>query len=277
MQGRCVMRRAAWMMLALLVGCGGCSRDGGTPSTRSTPAPVVVTQGKVTLGHMHHRPAPRPDAEDPLAWTDAQGAQWEVTRLYVVVSAVELHLCEPTRAALLWDALVPSAHAHVPDAATRLGTPFIEELVGRPGRARIVGEVAPPLADVCEVVVVIAPADADVMNDTELDAEALLGHSLILQGRRRPAPDQPWAPFTLSAAVTDAWTARAINPKTGDAPLRLRAGSPDAFVLLEKTLGAEDLGGLSEAALKDRAARDVFAADLLKRLGRTISVRRSKR
>ena len=68
----------------------------------------------------------------------------------------------------------------MPSSAIRLGTLYVEDLLGKPGSANILGEVAPPPMRYCELYTVIAPADDDVINLTDVATEELEGKSAML-------------------------------------------------------------------------------------------------
>ena len=245
---------ALWLSAA--ISCQPSSPD-------ASQAPQAVARGKVTLGYIHQAP----DAPQGR-WTLQGGHQVELERFIWVVSDVELHACEPGAAksaqAPVFERWGPwwisVASAHVPDSATRQGTPYAEDLLAPGGKARIVAELAPPLGEYCRLYAILAPADEDIYNFTELPTEQLRGKTYWIQGRLKRADAPDWTPFELSGALTMAAPLDAINPRDPQAPLALTAQHPTAFILLDKTLSADILSALFEPhALEpdhhDRTAR----------------------
>lgn len=162
------MRWSAWIASVV---CGavvsGCEAP---PPAPGAAAPGSGLAGKATVGVILKR----------TAELDASAVRW--LNVALVVSDVELHACEQARWAPDW--LVPAAYAHVPGSAMRLGTPMAVELTGEPGRAKIIGEAAPPMASICALGVVLAPADDDIINTTELEAGQLEGRTFVARGVR---------------------------------------------------------------------------------------------
>ncbi len=261
--------RALRVQALLMVGAllaSGCERDA---TLRAQPERV----GSVTLGTLHHGPkraqAPPSDsaegAQGGMTAGDADGAhddaadadsaslwraplqgggQLELTTLVWAIGDVELHACEtpaPQRASL-HDWLIPSAHAHVPDSATRLGTPFVEDLLGPQGKARIMGELAPPHGRYCALEVIFAPADDDIINMTEADTEALIGNTYLIAGRVRASSDAPWQQLNASGPWRHAQ--RVALPE-----LTLSAYSEGEFLLIDKTLSDSLVSHLDAATL----------------------------
>ncbi len=198
----------------------------------------------VTLGAIHHADA---DLELGTPWTITRpDGELSVDRFILVISDVELHACvEPGTKTTWLDALVPSAHAHVPDSATRLGTPFVEDLLGPAGKARVIGEIGPPLGRYCALVAIVAPADDDVLNPTEVATEALEGKSLMLSGTWRPNGAAEPTPFTHEAALKGAFSIPL------DPPLELTASDRSAFLLVDKRRAATILSQIPADALTD--------------------------
>lgn len=223
--------------LAMLVVFTGCQRERGpTAGDRPPPAP----QAELTVGYIHQLDGAPTDA--PLE-VPVEAGQLVIDEAYLVVSAVEFHLCEAsttTGDAGAWrqieDMLIPAAQAHVAGTALRLGTPWVEDLLAAPGKARIVGEVAPPLGRVCRVVAVIAPADDDVMNLSSLPVEDIVGKSLLVRGRRRASPAAAWTHFELSTDATRLAELPAVDPQTGQAPMVLSEPGASRMILLDKTV-----------------------------------------
>lgn len=121
-----------------------------------------------------------PGAEVPvrLAGTSYAGsAAFELDEARVTVTSVELEPC-PTLAASVWNALMPSAYAHVDATPTRLGTPLVLDALD-PGTFRM-GTFTPPSGRYCSVYVLITPADDDAL----LVDDRTLGRSLTIRGSR---------------------------------------------------------------------------------------------
>lgn len=239
------------LVALLALGAIACDRAPSGPPPR-------VARAKVTLGTIHHGDFSAP------ARVERGEAALEITRLAVVISDLELHTCAPPLQASL--PFVREAHAHVPDSATRLGTPFVEDLLGRTGKALIIGEVAPPVGDFCELWVILAPADEDVMNLTELDTGEVVGESFLLKGRWRPRADAEWRPFSHALALKRAWRVELIDPREGTSPLSLPEDGDSAFILLDKRVDASLLDGMDFASLETPAGAEALADRLASRL-----------
>lgn len=254
---RPVLTAALLCLVCLLM--SGCESNGGPrPEER-------VHRGKITLGVIHHKAASDAE-EEPLLRLRDDRIEVELTRLMLVIADLEVHACDPPAPhASLLDLLIPSAHAHVPDSATRLGTPTVEDLLSPPAKARIIGEVAPPWGSYCALWVVVAPADEDVVNLSELPSEEILGKSALIAGRWRSldAPEQ-WHPFDTTRDMRQVW--RVMLPE----PITLEAQHESAFVLVDKTLDAALLEGLdaSDAEALTRALPDHLLEKLLAKLYR---------
>ena len=209
------------------------------PDTAALDAPFVP-QGKISLGVIHSWPGAQEDEEArALRLT---GARYEVTlkTLSLVISDVELHACikpdlETSSRHAPWS-MIAEAHAHVPDSASRLGTPTIEDLLGAPGRARMLGEVAPPPGRYCGLRVVIAPADEDVVNLSEAPSRDVLGRSAVVHGEVRALGGSALdveamaLPMALKSEQAWSWEVKFEEPIVIDAQHR------SAFVLIEKAL-----------------------------------------
>jgi hypothetical protein len=211
----------------------------------------------------------------PIRVEADDGTSVRITGAWLVVSALEAHLCEPelTRNKGTWldragDWLVPSAHAHVPNSATRLGVPFVEDLLGEGGKARIVGEVAPPLGDYCSFYAVVSPADDDVLNLTELSTMEAEGNTLILRGVIDP--DGEAREFTSASAQRDVVEFPAIDPNTGQTPLALDEPQATQMILLSKTVSRELFANITV----DQFTTQKAASIVLDRLEPTFRVER---
>ncbi len=236
-----------------LVGCHQPAKDSGaaTPS-----APQAPPRAAMNFGYYHSLDGVKPGG--PITVTTAKGAQIEIQQAHMVIAAVEVHLCEPKTAANgvkegllepLEDLLVPPAYAHVPSSATRLGIPFVEDLLSK-GRARIVGEIAPPLANYCKLYAIVSPADRDVLNQSStLDTGDIVGKSMLLSGRWRPDKDAQWTPFTSSTDTRDVVAIKATDPNTGASPLKLEQPGDSRMMLIDKTISPALFKGLTPEQL----------------------------
>ncbi|WP_133621788.1 hypothetical protein [Bradymonas sediminis] len=224
----------------------------------------------------------------PVALELGDGTKVEVQQAYLVVSAIEAHLCEPgagdtpTQNAPqgadlgapakpgipkllghLSDWLIAPAYAHVPSSATRLGTPFVEDLLA-PGQARIIDEIAPPMATYCTLYAVVAPADDDVVNLTNLATAEIEGKTLLLRGRYRLAADDEaeWQAFESASEARDIIQVDAVDPQTGASPLNLDSANASRMMLLDKRVSPDLFEGLAREDFDGAAAAD----QVLKRL-----------
>lgn len=251
----------------------------------------------------------------PVSLTLDDGTQVEVQQAYLVVSAIEAHLCEPgetpTRngptqrdidafehekigpdksnanalpdiARKLSDWLISPAFAHVPSSATRLGTPFVENLLA-PGQARIIDEIAPPMASYCRLYAIVSPADDDIVNLTDLDTADIVGKTLLLRGRYRAAteaagaggpPEKPvWHDFESVSEARNIIEMDAFDPQTGQAPLTLDKGNKSRMLLLDKRVSPDLFDGLARDEFDTPAA----ANQVLERLEKRFKIYRLKR
>jgi hypothetical protein len=213
----------------------------------------------------------------PVVIDADKGASVRIDGAWLVVSALEAHLCEPelTRQKGTWldraeNLVIPSAHAHVPSSATRLGVPFVEDLFGRAGKASIVGEVAPPLGEYCTLYAIVSPADDDVLNLTELPTSEVEGKSLVLEGVIQTGEGEE--PFVSTSNRRDVVPLPAIDPNTGVAPLALEDAQSSQMVLLQKTVSQALFKDISPEAFQSSEAADI----VLDRLEPTFRVKQFK-
>lgn len=212
-------------------------------------------RGKVTLGTIKHGTLPE---ERVLEFEDKELL---IESMLVIVSDVELHSCEEREREQARFSLIPDAHAHVPDSATRLGTPFAEDLLGATGRASIVSEIAPPLGSYCSLWVIIAPADDDILNPTSLGTRELVGKSFIIKGKQRVKGDEAWQDFTRTSSIKRAFEV----PIT---PIALSPKKDSAFVLIDKTLDAQWWEELDPSKLVQESGAEYVLSRYLERLER---------
>lgn len=235
-------------------------------------------RASMSFGYIHELEGIEPGG--PVTVTGDDGAEIEVQEAYLVVSGIEAHLCEPEQASKgssLEELFIGTAYAHVPSSATRLGTPFVEDLLAE-GKARIVGEIAPPLGEYCRIFAVVSPADDDVRNLSALDTADIVGKSLLLRGRVRPGPDAEWKPFAASSDARNVVPLEAIDPSSGDSPLRLDDPSQSKMMLLDKTITPALFAGLTSEQLADSTLADSTAANtVLERLEKQLRIRKFKR
>lgn len=235
MTSNVLLRKALLGLLLSSIGLLSCQRDApdGPSETEVEPS---APQAEVSFGYIHHTQGLDHQPLDPLVVELPEGTL-RLERFLFVVSGVELHLCSPTNqlARTLLDLLVPPAHAHVPSSATRFGSPWVEDLLDRPGSARMAGGIAPPPGEYCEMHLILVPADDDAINLTATPPDEIDGHTALLSGHWR-TPDSPeWIPFEWT---TDLRTTRAIpliDPRSGDRPLILREDTR-VLLLLDKLL-----------------------------------------
>jgi hypothetical protein len=231
-----------WSVVGMAVAWSACERPAAAPTSGAAPGSAL--RGKATVGVI----LAREGEGGPLS---AGGVTWESAAL--VVSDVELHACERASA---WPALIPEAYAHVPGSPTRLGTPMALELLGSPGKAKIVGEAAPPHVAVCALEVILAPADEDVINATELDAELLVGKTFVARG-----VDAAGAPVSVSLDLR-----RAVRVPIKPGALELSARASDVFALVRVPVTAQLLSGLEQMSQEEAAAA------LVARLGESMTL-----
>lgn len=219
---------------------GGCENKRGEESTSRPP------RGKLQVGTIH-----RTDGWDdqlPLRTETPEGDELKIREAYLVVAAVEIHACvpgndyEPRGAPMLngiYETFVPPARAHVPSSTTRLGTPFVDDLLGEVGRARISGALAPPYAAYCEAHAVVAPGDADVVNSTSAATESIVGKSILVRGSRKSPDSGSWSDFELEGGVRRTIEIEVVDPKTGEGHLVLSPSASSAMLLFETTISPE--------------------------------------
>ena len=237
-----------------------------TASCERAPDSRVPESASVTLG------AIRQGAPAPLT-LERGGAEAVIESLAWVVADVELHACvEPAPPS--WRALVVrEARAHVPDSATRIGIPSLEDLLAEPGRARVWGEIAPPPLAYCALWVIVAPADDDVVNLSDAPTEDVVGHSFLIAGRWRASADRPWEQFSHALAPRRAIPVRFADPSSGSARLELGSERRSAFLLIEKSVGPELFSGIALSSLASEAGAEA----VFDRLAQSLSVYTNQR
>ncbi len=248
-----------WLITALAMMTGmlsGCDSHADTLDVSGEP------RGKITLGVIRHGVEREPDR--PLRLLGERYAL-ELNKLYLVIADLEVHACEDRAQNASWS-LFNEAHAHVPESATRLGTPTLDDLTGPVGRARIIGEVAPPRGRYCRLRVVMAPADDDVVNLSTLDMDELVGHGAVVDGRWRRVGEQTWQPFTHRLTEPMTWFVELPEPIT------LSSKEDSAFVLVDTRLDGAFADSFGERLTtpSDRAldSKD-FAHTLLELVGQS--------
>lgn len=257
-------RGAALLLSALSAAC----------QTQAPPAKPGAAEhgagGHLSLGYTHRAepaqapsngaaPGADPPARRALAGRHPEGHDVEITGLYLVTSAIEVHACEPGLDAMahapslparLWHWVVPEVQAHVPDSQNRLGVPYVEDLLAEPRSARIVGSIAPPLGRYCRIYAVISPADDDLLNLTDVSSEDILGKSLLVRGRWRPDGVADWQDFSLSTDSRRAQPIALRDPLDPARPLAFDRNGDQAMVLLDKPVDEGLVRHLTQAVLR---------------------------
>lgn len=233
---------ALWCAVALIqsIGCSA-PREG---------APQRAPQGRATIGVIRTQ-----GSQGPWTLTLPNKQHLRIDHMIWTIADVEVHACLPPAPQASWTFGVQEAWAHVPDSATRLGTPVFENLLGASKKAHIIGEVAPPYGTYCKVWMIIAPADDDTFNNTDLDADQLLGASFLLKGAQRSTPDAPWLPITLRSTTPFAFNV----DLSGTSGARFTVGPKESgFILIDKSRTSALFEGLDLNA-PDAADRVVRA------------------
>ncbi len=228
------------------------------PPEESTPAPqneveVEVAQAKFVVGL-------RTQTVGELSRRFDDGSVLTISQWAIVLSAVEVHLCEEAA----WQSLfIGTAHAHVSNSITRLGTPVAEDLLKGSGGAKIVGEIGPPPGNFCRAYAVFTPADDDVLNFTAFSDTDLLGHTAIVRGQlTRPGME----PIPIE------WFWDGNEVITIDLDSVSLTTPTDSFMLLvDKKVDATLLDELSVERVRSGEAID----DLMKALFSRVSLYRS--
>lgn len=231
----------------LLAGCaqegddGKSVRDQETITALQDRARMRPPAAEANFGYIHHLQDLEISPNQPLVVTTEDGSVLSLSHVALVISAIELHRCAPTNNARgsLLELLLPTAHAHVPSSATRFGTPWVEELIATAGQARMIGGIAPPFGTYCELHVILAPADDDVVNITAIEPEDLDGHSLIIRGSFRRADEEDFHSFEWTSNRSGVAVLPMIDPHTGLSPVELLRPEQQLLLLLDKTLSHE--------------------------------------
>ena len=211
------------------------------PDDRDLPPAAVETEpsvppAEVSFGYIHHLQGLDHQPLEPLV-VELPEATLRLERLLFVISGVELHLCAPTNqlATRLKELLIAPAHAHVPSSATRFGSPWVEDLLDRPGAARMAGGIAPPPGSYCEMHMILVPADDDAINLTSTPPEEIDGHTALISGQWRPQGAPDWRPFQWTSDLRTTRAIRLMDPRSGAHPLVLDEGT-QVLLLLDKLL-----------------------------------------
>jgi hypothetical protein len=275
-------RLAQWLPALLTVALLACEQPAEAPSSddqlkRQLEQRARAQPPRATMSVGYIRVLEGIEAGGPALVSSETGADIEIEAAHLVVSAIEAHLCEAQTSLdgteegwlrPLERLIVGTAHAHVPSSATRLGTPFVEDLFA-PGRARIVGEIAPPLGRYCRLYAIVSPADDDVLNLGELEPDEIEGNTLLLRGRWRPEADAPWRAFESASSARAAVELRAVDPNTGQHPLVLGDPAQTQMILLDKTVSPALFDGIEGADLDGSTAAD----EVLSRLQDELHIR----
>jgi len=239
---------AALALTIILPGCNDAQSPDGSTTDRASLTYTSPPEGSLRLGAIHSFDGFDQNHPGELRLTSGETTV-VVDQLVVIVSAIELHACRPGEhpdaqsnppAERInfrpFDLIGGTAHAHTLGSSTRLGTPIARNLATEGGRARIVGETAPPLGIYCKIVPVFAPADDDLVNPTALSVEQLRGHTLLANGKWRATPEDDWQAFELTSDATHVVPLEAIDPDTGAPPIRFDSRSDVTLALIEPTL-----------------------------------------
>ncbi|MFU8802594.1 MAG: hypothetical protein ACNA8W_02185 [Bradymonadaceae bacterium] len=239
---------------------------------RASQASAQATAG---LGYIHQRGPTSSEAGSAIEVRGRNGEFIRVERFFLVTSAIELHGCEAghdgalgSLRRLLWP--ISEAHAHVPSSATRLGVPFVEDLIGPSDTARIVGGIAPPPGKYCRMYAILAPADDDVLNLTSASPEEIEDHTLLVEGSWRLDEDTEWTDFRLTSAARIAVEMELIDEDRHEPPLDLSRPGAHALILVEKLVSPELFQDLEGMSIADGTA----SPQILERLTRTFRMYR---
>lgn len=264
--------RLALLACALLTACQpSMSEEDLLRRKLEARAAQAAPRANVALGYIHqHRPPL--SADEVLEIESAHGTILRIERFFLISSAIELHGCEPGYDQSLGRApawyqglpLIKEAHAHVPSSATRIGVPFVEDLLGPANHARMVGGIAPPFARYCRMYAILSPADDDILNLTSALTEELEGLTLLIEGTWREDSEAAWQPLRLTTSARLAIEMELIDASTARPPLTLIAAGDHALVLVEKTLSPKLFADLSPEALTDGSAGDTVLESLAK-------------
>lgn len=230
-----------------------------SPSDEAAPTPqgelARIPQSELEIAQAKFVVGVRTQTKGDLRRRFEDGSELVISDWAVVQSAVEVHLCEEA----IWKrAFIGTAHAHVSNSITRLGTPVAEDLLMGSGGAKIVGEIGPPTGTYCRAYAVFTPADDDVMNFTSFSDVELLGHTALIRGEWTQ-PNQP------ATSIEWAWDGVYVAPIALDSiPM---TDPDDSFLLLvDKKVDATLLDGLSIERVKSGQAADDLMSALFSRV-----------
>jgi hypothetical protein len=268
---RRVPRAALWGALISVLVLGSSCRPNEDPDAAlrkalEARAAQATPRASVALGYIHQHSA-EIKAGEPIVIERPSGQTIVIERLYLVTSAIELHGCESGHDRVLgrrspWLRrlnLVASAHAHVPSSSTRLGVPFVEDLLATPNTARMIGGIAPPFGRYCRLYAILTPADDDVLNLTDALPDEIEGYTLLAEGRWRSEVDGPWQPFRLTSVARIAVEMPLIDATTHEPPLDLLDAGAHALVLVEKSLAMGLFDSLDEQSLAEGRGDELLA------------------
>lgn len=243
-----------------------------------------VRQPTAAIGYLHHFSDESQAFLGVLQARGARGELIEIIELYLVTSAVELHYCEPAivPASLptnferffhhITSTFITQAYAHVPSSATRLGIPYVENLLGTEKTARIVNSISPPPGAYCKLYVILTPADDDVMNLTSLPLEDIEQKTLLVKGRWKMDPEgEEWHTFELSDSGSYTAALPLLDSQNDRPSINLESGRDHVMILVDKSISSTLFNGLSVDSLRDGSA----APDIMERLLRTLRIYQS--
>lgn len=195
-------------------------------------------------------------AASATTWASASGDTIELTLGYVAISSVEIVACEGgslAQAGWRWPG-IGVAHAHSSTSPRKLGVPGVVPLAPREAVRAELGSLEPPPGTYCEARVVLGPADGDALMLPE--GVAMVGHSLVIEGRVIDAGDGTSTPFRLESQATIEIVGRLRFELAEEGPheaqLSVELGAVQPFSGID---AAELLaGGAGEVALANVAA-----------------------
>ena len=224
-----------------------------------TPARSAPTN--ISIAHSHGSP----ETTDWQWSTD--DVDFRIDEMVWVNAAVELHVCEPDEWSL-GDLIVAPLYAHVPSSGTRLGVPTVESFVSKQVGARVVGDLSPEPETFCRGYLVVAPADDDVMNLTDIATSDLLGSSFLLRGAYRSPASAEWTPFDLRSDETFVFEFPLRNPTTGADTIAVESGTN---VLIEVGKNSIDFGSRIDSV--DRVRDPMLVPELVNAIGESVEQR----
>ena len=168
------------------------------------PHCVTMTDGiEVDVAY---QPAPT-----PAALQTGTGHRVRLERALIVFGEIELLRCD-NFVRTLWKLFGPgTAMAHTPIAPTRLGVPFIIDLMESTGTPIFAGTLRPPPGRYCGVRAVGTPASQDSAGFSERTRE-MLDTTLLIQGRLEEGDGIDMGPIDLRVQERLVWELSFAEP-----------------------------------------------------------------